>query len=69
VINDKSAGSIISIVDEMDCGYSRLAASVTSLQITVHISLSHILSICESFLFFYFAAVFSRPVLVSPLVL
>jgi hypothetical protein len=69
VINDKWAGTVISTVDEMDCGYSHLAASVTSLQITVHISLSHTLFFCESFLFFYFAAVFSRPVLVSPRVL
>jgi hypothetical protein len=63
------AGTIISTVDEMDCGYSLLAQSVTSLQITVHISLSLILSFSESVLFFYFAAVFSRPVLVSPIAL
>jgi hypothetical protein len=44
VINDKWADTIISTVDEMDCGYSHLAASVTSLQITAHISLSHTLS-------------------------
>jgi hypothetical protein len=69
VVNDKWAGTIISTVDEMDCGYSHLAASVTSLQITVHISLSFILSFSESVLFFYIAAVFSRPVLVSPIVL
>lgn len=69
MVNDKWAGTIISIVDEMDCGYSHLAASVTSLQITIHISLSLNLSFSESVLFFYFAAVFSRPVLVSPIVL
>jgi len=69
VINDKWAGTIVSTVDEMDCGYSRLAASVTSLQLTIHNSLSHILPFSKSVLFFYFAAVFSRPLLVSPIVL
>jgi hypothetical protein len=69
VVNDKWAGTIISTVDEMECGYSHLAASVTSLQITAHISLSRTLSFSESVLFFYFAAVFSRPVLVSPIFL
>jgi hypothetical protein len=69
VFNDKWAGSVKGNVDETDFGYSHLAASVTFLQITVHISLSHNLSFSESVLFFYFAAVFSGPVLVSPIVL
>lgn len=68
MINDKWADTIISTVDEMDSGYSHLAASLTSLQITVHISFSCTLSFSESVLFFYFAAVFSRPVLVSSIV-
>lgn len=49
MINDKWAGTVISTVVEMDCGYSHLAASVTSLQITVHISLSHTLSFVNHF--------------------